>query len=139
MGCTSLRKEGTAALAADAQRTDSILKLNTPDLPNTVDQLLGRIIQNADGTAVEFPDLYNGPVSSIPDDKDEKLILVGKLKEKGFEVTDWGRGNNPPLGPRIIHITLKKADCECEVNKYYYSTTVDTVYTVRESVVCKRK
>ena len=104
---------------------------------NSTDQLLDLLIQNSDGTVVEFPDLYKGPVNTIPEDKDEKLVLLEKLKAKGFTITDWGRGNYPPLGPRIINITLQKGNCECEVSKIYYSTVSDTEYTVAERIKCK--
>ena len=41
---------------------------------------------------VEFTDLYTKSVE-ILEDKNEKLILADMLKDKGFKVVNWGRGN----------------------------------------------
>lgn len=75
----------------------------------------------------------------LPNDKDEKLILVQILKKKGFEVKNWGRGNHP-LGPRIIAMTLKKDDYECAVNKIYYLTDTiqDSIFTRNEIIKCRK-
>ncbi len=105
---------------------------------NSTDQILDIIINNSDGINVEFLDLDKDQVINIPEDKYEKSILAEKLKLKGFKVVNWGRGNFPPLGPRIINLTLKKSDCECEVSKMYYSTTDDTLYSVREKIKCRK-
>lgn len=85
-----------------------------------------------------MPDLYDSLANKIPEDKDEKLILVEKLKMKGFKITNWGRGNIPPLGPRIVNVELMSGRCICEVTKTYYSTTVDTLYQMTEGVKCRR-
>ena len=81
------------------------------------DALLDFIMEKQNGKYIEFPELYNQLANKIPDDKNEKLILVEKLKNKGFEVKSYGRGNYPPLGPRIISVKLKSKNCECEVDK----------------------
>lgn len=89
---------------------------------------------------IELPNLYDSLSKEIvPKDEDENLILVQILKKKGFELKDWGRGNHP-LGPRIISLKLKKENCECEVQKIYYSTDdlPREVYKTTESIRCKK-
>ena len=102
------------------------------------DKVLDLAIENSNGESVEFPELYDKLVTKIADDNNEKLKLVEKLKQKGFKVTNWGRGNHPPHGPRIIIINLKKDSCECEVAKIYYSTVDDTLYNMTERISCKK-
>ena len=97
-------------------------------------------IQNSNNKFIELPNLYDSLSKEIvAKDEDEKLILVQILKKKGFEVKDWGRGNHP-LGPRIIVLKLKKENCECEVQKTYYSTDdlPGEVYKTTESIRCKK-
>jgi len=97
-------------------------------------------IENSNDKFIELPNLYDSlPKQIVVKDKDEKLILVQILKKKGFEVIDWGRGNHP-LGPRIIVLKLKKDDCECEVQKTYYSTDdlPGEVHKTTESIRCKK-
>jgi hypothetical protein len=102
-----------------------------------VDQVLDLVIKNSNGEPVEFPELYDKLAETIPDDNKEELKLVEKLKAKGFKFINWGRGNHM-LGPRIIIITLKKENCECEVAKIYYSTNSETEYSMTERVSCKK-
>ena len=87
---------------------------------------------------VQFTQLYDSLAHSLPDDKDEKLILVERLKKMGFEVTDWGRGNFPPLGPRIVIVELTKGSCICEVSKIYYATVQEGAYQMAEGINCKQ-
>lgn len=97
------------------------------------------VIQNAnttEGRIIELPRLYKRLADSIPDDRNEKLILAEILKKKGFEVTNWGRGNFP-LGERVVSLTLKKDSCECRVDKMYYDTMEKGYYDIRESIQCK--
>lgn len=105
----------------------------------STDAILDVLLKAKDSQSVEFPGLYDHLFYSLPDDASEKLILAEKLKARGFKVAGWGRGNLPPLGPRIVLVTLAKADCECEVGKKYYSTMVDTVYQAVEAISCKTK
>ncbi|PLW94685.1 MAG: hypothetical protein C0592_02120 [Marinilabiliales bacterium] len=84
---------------------------------------------------VEFPEIYDSLAYSIPDDSTESLVIVQILKEKGFVITNWGRGNHP-RGPRIISITMVKEDCECVVSKLYYSTNTEGMYEMTEWVKC---
>lgn len=90
------------------------------------------------GEYVQFTNLYDTLAHSIPEDKDEKLILVERLKKRGFKITNSGRGNFPPLGPRIVIVELTDGSCVCEVSKIYYSTTTDTLYQMAEGINCKR-
>jgi hypothetical protein len=96
-------------------------------------------IKNSNGKFIELPNLYDSLSEEIvPKDEDEKLILVQILKRKGFEITNWERGNHP-LGPRIVILKLKKDSCECEVQKTYYSTDAlpEEVYKTTERIKCK--
>jgi hypothetical protein len=102
------------------------------------DKIVDFAIDNCEDKFIELPDLYEKTTGKIADDENEKLILVDKLKNRGFEVINWGRGNNPPLGPRIIALTLKKGNCECEVIKIYYSTADESQYQMTEKIKCKK-
>ena len=78
------------------------------------------MIQICSTENIEIIDLY--PIlDTIASDKMEKLILVDKLKTKGFKVKDWGRGNWQD-GPRIISFKMTDTHCECQIDKLYYST-----------------
>jgi hypothetical protein len=105
--------------------------------PNFIDKTLDLIIENSNGESIEFPDLYTNLTNKIDDDKDEKLKLVEKLKLKGFKIVNWGRGNNPPTGPRIVSVSLRKEECECEVTKIYYFTVSESEYKMTEKIKCK--
>lgn len=97
-------------------------------------------IKNSNDKFIELPNLYDSLSKQIMQkDEDEKLILVQILKKKGFEIINWGRGNHP-LGPRIITLTLKKDNCECEVDKIYYSADnlPDSIYVTTERIKCKK-
>jgi len=83
---------------------------------------------------IEFMDLYPR-MDSIFSDKGENLILVDSLKTKGFKVTNWGRGNWVE-GPRIITFTLSNGQCECQVDKLYYTTEQEPKYKVTERIKC---
>lgn len=101
------------------------------------DKLLNFIIENKDNQSVELDGLYDTTIDHIPEDKDEKLVLAEKLKARGFIVTDSGRGNFPPIGARIVNLTLKKDLCECEVSKIYYLTTFESTYVMKEKISCR--
>lgn len=77
--------------------------------------------------SIEYIDLYPR-THSIAIDSTEKMVLVEQLKQNGFTVEHWGRGNFME-GPRMVSITLKKDDCTLRVDKLYYDT--DTVGTFR--------
>lgn len=97
-------------------------------------------IENSNGKFIELPNLYDSlPEEIVPKDEDEKLLLVQILKRKGFEITNWERGNHP-LGPRIVVLNLKKDSCECEVQKTYYSTDAlpGEIYKTAERIKCKK-
>jgi hypothetical protein len=84
---------------------------------------------------MEFIDIYS-ELDSISSDDYERLEVVEKLKSIGFTETDWGRGNWQ-LGPRIVSITLTNGQCDCEVDKLYYSTISKTKFKVTERIMCK--
>lgn len=104
------------------------------------DKIVDFAVENSNNEYIELPDLYDSLSKKIiQKDEDEKLILVQILKKKGFVITNQGRGNHP-LGPRIILLNLKKDDCECEVQKIYYSSDAfpEEVYKTTESIRCKK-
>jgi hypothetical protein len=103
-----------------------------------VDQVLDVTIRTSSDKSVEFPELYDSLAHEIPEDQDEKLILVERLKHRGFDVVSSGRGNFPPLGPRIVAFKLRKGNCTCEVSKKYYATATDTIYQMVEGISCKK-
>ena len=103
-----------------------------------IDKVIDLSIETSSGEYVQLSDLYDRFADKIPADNDEKVILVDKLKTRGFKVTNWGRGNFPPLAPRIINIELMNGRCICDVTKTYYATTVDTLYQMTEGVKCRR-
>lgn len=105
---------------------------------NFSDKIIDFAIDNCDDKFIELPDLYDKTTEKIANDENEKLILVEKLKNRGFEIINWGRGNNPPLGPRIIALTLKKGNCECEIIKIYYFTADESQYKMTEKIKCKK-
>lgn len=111
--------------------------------PETLDfneKVVGFLIENSDNKFVELPNLYDSlPKKIIDKDENEKLILVQILKNRGFKIKDWGRGNHP-LGPRIINIKLEKGNCLCEVQKIYYSSynLPDEIYKITESIRCNK-
>jgi hypothetical protein len=102
------------------------------------EKILNFVISNMDDESVELENLYDGTTERIFDDNNEKLVLVEKLKKRGFKQVNFERGNFPPLGARIVNITLKKDDCECEVSKIYYFTTSDNVFITKEKIRCKK-
>lgn len=100
---------------------------------NYIDSLMLDICSTSD---LEFFDLY--PIlDSIASDKYENSILVDLLKTKGFKVINWGRGNWME-GPRILNFTLSNQQCECQVDKLYYSTEQERKYKVTERIKCKK-
>ena len=109
-----------------------------PETKDFTEKILDFVTQNMDNESVELDNLYDKTVEKIPNDNEEKLILVEKLKKRGFKEINWGRGNYPPLGARIINITLKKDDCECEVSKIYYFTTFEDIFIMKEKISCKK-
>lgn len=123
-------------------------EMQTQDLDNTttetgwnykevkrknIDSLLLNICSTSD---LEFIDLY--PIlDSIPSDKYENLILVDSLMTKDFQVIEWGRGNWME-GPRIVSYTMSNQQCECQIDKLYYSTEQEGKYKVTERIKCKK-
>lgn len=85
---------------------------------------------------IEFLDLYP-IIDSIPSGKYEKLILIDSLKTRDFKVTSRGRGNWV-YGPRIVSFTMSNKQCECLVDKLYYSTDKKGKYKVTERIKCKK-
>ena len=102
------------------------------------DKIIDFAVDNCDNKFIELPDLYEKTTDEIATDESENLIIAEKLKNRGFEVINWGRGNNPPLGPRIIATTLKKDICECDVIKIYYLTANESQYQMTEKIKCKK-
>lgn len=104
--------------------------------PDFTDQVLDLAIESSRGKTIQFPDLYDTLTSVIAKEDVEKVVLVDKLKNRGFEVIKWGRGNNSPLSPRIINYEMRRKDCKCEVTKMYQITLEDSRYQMIESLRC---
>ncbi|HEY0654914.1 MAG TPA: hypothetical protein VGD65_17370 [Chryseosolibacter sp.] len=109
-----------------------------------IDKLLDLAIQTTSekyspDEYVQLTNLYDSLAHAIPEDKDEKIILVERLKQRGFNMIEYGRGNFPPLGPRIVIVDLRKGDCSCSVSKIYYATVHDNTWQMAEGIHCKRK
>lgn len=100
------------------------------------DQVIDLAIESSKGKTIQFPELYDTLASVIAKDDFEKVILVDKLKKRGFEVNKWGRGNHPPLSKRILNYELRRNDCKCEVTKLYQITMEDSRYQMIESLRC---
>ena len=100
------------------------------------ERLIDFIISNRNGTYLELNDLYNSTTNTINNEDDENLKLVEILKSKGFKIVEFGRGNYPPLGPRIVSFYLEKDRCKCQVDKIYYYTTITETYSNTERIKC---
>jgi len=83
---------------------------------------------------IEFINLYP-IIDSIAYDKYEKSIIAEALKTLDFKVTNWERGNWMK-GPRIVSLTMSNLQCECQVDKLYYSTAQEGKYKVTERITC---
>ena len=103
---------------------------------NFNDRLLDFIIESAADKFIELPDLYE-KYTEIPEQGKEIIILAVELDARGFKMIDSGRGNHMQ-GPRFIMNKFKKSDCECEVNKIYYSINSGEKYKVTERIKCKK-
>jgi hypothetical protein len=105
------------------------------------DDFIGEVVDLAaklkNDEPIELSTLYDSLVSELPVDSLETLVLAEELKRKGFRVVNWGRGNFPPHGVRIVILSLAKDDCYCTVSKMYYSTTQQDLYQIHESISCK--
>lgn len=98
-----------------------------------IDSLLHEICVES---PLEFIDLYKSYVDSIANDHNENSILVDLLKTKKFKVIDWGRGNWT-RGPRIVSFKISRGQCECNIDKLYFSTQQKNIYRVTERIRCK--
>lgn len=47
------------------------------------------MLEKPNGNQIEFPEIYDSLAKEIPNDREEKLILVEKLKWRGFKITKW--------------------------------------------------
>lgn len=100
------------------------------------DSVISLMLENPKGESVEFPDLYLERVRSIPTENEEKLILVEKLKTRGFTIKNTERGTSPLAGIRFVSVKLSKENCLCEVTKTYHSTEFVSEYKATERIKC---
>lgn len=127
----SLEKESND-LSIESNSTERDLNYDEVNR-NYIDSLMLDICLTKD---IEFIDLY--PVlDSIAPEKHEKLVIVDSLKMKGFDITNWGKGNWVG-GPRIVSFTMSNQQCECQIDKLYYSTEQEGKYRVTERLKCKK-
>jgi hypothetical protein len=113
-------------------RTKKVLKSQD----NSVENIVNYVTSTKDNLMIELPNLYDSLTNHIIEDSTERLILVEALKKRDFKVIDWGRGNYPPLGPRIVSIKMKKGDCFCQIDKIYYKTISDSLFQMTERIRC---
>jgi hypothetical protein len=100
------------------------------------DKVITLILENPKGESVEFPNLYNDRIRTIPTGKDEKLILAKKLQARGFKIKSTDRGTLPLAGIRFVSLRLSKENCNCEVTKTYHSTEMVSEYIATERISC---
>jgi hypothetical protein len=110
------------------------LKAQTVLLDESTKNHIDQIIMSCNSEEIEFKDLYVEP-TQILIDSTEFSIIAEYLKSKGFVVTDFGRGNWP-LGPRIVSQKLVYKDCNCQVDKLYYSPNLDDRFKTTERIIC---
>ena len=111
----------------------------TPNNEKTFEEkILDFVLETCEDEYIEVPFLYDELAKKILDDKQESIILAESLKKRDFTITDWGRGNYHPRGPRIISLTLEHGDYECMVQKIYYSTASENVYEIAERIKCRK-
>ncbi len=103
---------------------------------NFIDKTIDFLISEKSNQNIEFFDLYDNLQTEILEDDKEKLILVEKLKNRGFVIEDYGRGNYPPVGARIVIVKMRRKECKCEIAKIYYYTTIDNFFEIRERIKC---
>lgn len=98
---------------------------------NHLDTLMVDICSTED---LEFINLYP-IIDSIASDKYENSFIAEALKALDFKETNWERGNWMK-GPRIVSLTMSNLQCECQVDKLYYSTAQNGKYKVTERIAC---
>ena len=91
------------------------------------------IVEKKIGLLVEFPVMHGEVVTQIPDKS--PIHIEKELLKQGFVLVQSGRGNHH-RGPRVVSKLLKKDNCYCDVNKWYYNTTTKKEYMTTESIVC---
>jgi hypothetical protein len=102
------------------------------------DRVITFAVDHPEDTFVEMPGLYETHATHIPQAADEQFILAEKLEARGFKVVDTGSVNNQLSGRRMATLTLVKDNCECEVDKVYYSTLNVSQYVRTERIKCRR-
>jgi hypothetical protein len=100
------------------------------------DKIVNLIIKEQDYQFLEFPQLYFNTVTFIPPIDQEYSILVKRLEERGFKAVSLNQINQQLSGRRIMSVILTKEQCECEVQKIYYSTANISEYIVSERMRC---
>jgi hypothetical protein len=106
---------------------------NTDD---PVENIVNYVTSIRDNFVIELPNLYDSLTNRIAEDSSERMILVEALKKRDFKIIDWGRGNYPPLGSRIVSIKMKKGNCFCQIDKIYYKTISDSLFQMTERIRC---
>jgi hypothetical protein len=99
------------------------------------DQILDVVINTSNGKSIEVSP-YEKATRYIPGDRETEVILADKLKTRGFKETNRQRQDFPLLEKLMLTVTMKKADCECEVSKIYYETAFVGEYSLTERIKC---
>jgi hypothetical protein len=113
-------------------RTKKVLESSDDPAENIVNY----VTSTRNNLMIELPNLYDSLTNHIAEDSTERLMLVEALKKKDFKIINWGRGNYPPLGPRIVSIVMKKDNCFCQIDKIYYKTIADSLFQMTERIRC---
>lgn len=133
IGCTKTAKE---AQAIDVTTLTQTHTTNTDGYIEVEKELLSPVLAHIDeAPELEFVDLYT-PINVVAENKTDKLQLVDSLKARGFHVTNWGSGPWEN-GPKMTTYYLTNGNCNCQVDKRYYTTTEDT-YKVTERIKCTK-
>lgn len=104
--------------------------------PDFDERIIDLAIETRNGRYIELPDLY-GTAYGLPEEKDESLILVEKLKARGYKVTETKRDVSGLSNKRFVTVSLTDGKCPCEVTKTYASTSYVGQYLVSEKIKCK--
>ena len=100
-------------------------------------RVLDLLIETRNGRWLELPDLYDKTVIGIAEENAENLILVEKLKQRGYRTSETKRDINGLSGERLITVSMTDGKCPCEVVKIYRPTSFVSQYAVSEKIKCQ--
>lgn len=104
--------------------------------PDFDERIIDLAIETRNGRYIELPDLY-GTVIGLPEEKNENLILVEKLKARGYKVIETKRDLSGLSNKRFVTVSLTDGKCPCEVTKTYAPASFVGQYLVSEKIKCE--